>query len=92
VRPIDPWDAAQRTASKARPPVKWCITCEVEFTRLYRDIHDRPRLRSPQDWRKSLYCSRSCASLYRRAKRNAGWLRSLRNEALPATLEALEPN
>jgi hypothetical protein len=92
VRSSDPWDAAQRTASMAKPPVRWCITCEAEFSRLYTNRHGKPRLRSPKDWRKSLYCSRSCASLYRRNKRNAGWLRSLRNEALSATLQALEPN
>ena len=92
VIPIDPWDAAQRTAAKTQPPVKWCIMCEGEFTRLYRDLHGKPRLRSPKDWRKSLYCSRACASLYRRSKRNAGRLRSLRSETLSATLQALESN
>jgi hypothetical protein len=91
VRPSDPWGAAERTASMAKPPIRYCIVCDAEYTRAYRDIHGKPRLRSPKDWRKSLYCSRSCASLYRRNKRNAGWLRSLRSEALPASLEALEP-
>ena len=92
MKPANPLAAAQRTAAETKPPVRWCIVCEAEFTRLYTDIHGKPRLRSPKDWRKSLYCSRSCASRYRRSKRNAGWLRSLRNEALSATLQALEPN
>lgn len=73
MKPANPWTAAQRTAAKATPPVRWCIVCEAEFTRLYRDIHGRPRLRSPHDWRKSLYCSRECASRYRRNKPRAGW-------------------
>ncbi len=71
LKPADPWGAAERTAAKAKPPIRRCIMCEAEFTRLYTDIHGKPRLRSPKDWRKSLYCSQECASRYRRNKRNA---------------------
>jgi hypothetical protein len=81
----DPWTAAEATASKA--PVKFCITCTEPFGRLYRDRNGKPRLRDLKRWSSSraLYCSRACCAVYRRNKRNAGWL------TLPAHLASLEP-
>jgi hypothetical protein len=72
VRTSDPWGAAQRTAADAQPPVKFCIVCDAEFSRLYTTASGRPRLRSLPEWRRSLYCSRECASRYRRNKPRAG--------------------
>ena len=48
MKPADPWTAAQRTAAKAKPPVKLCIVCDEPYTRAYRNIHGAPRLRSPR--------------------------------------------
>jgi hypothetical protein len=81
---IDRWAAAERTAAKAKPPIKRCVECGDEFTRLYRDI--RPRLRQLREWKRSLYCSRQCCAAYRGGKLNAGW------RSLPPYLAELEPD
>lgn len=81
----DPWTAAEATAAKA--PVRYCITCSEPFTRLYTNINGRPRLRDLKRWsaQRALYCSKQCCAIFRRNKRNAGWL------SLPAHLASLEP-
>jgi hypothetical protein len=85
VKEPDPWTAAEATAAKA--PVRYCITCSEPFTRLYTNINGRPRLRDLKRWsaQRALYCSKQCCAIFRRNKRNAGWL------SLPAHLASLEP-
>jgi hypothetical protein len=63
------WAKAEATAAASEPPERTCIECGAEFIRLYRDVNGKPRLRSPHEWTRSIYCSRSCASAYRRRKR-----------------------
>lgn len=75
------WATARATDAKAKPRV--CIECKAKFTRLYRDINGRPRLRELRLWPRSLYCSRSCASAYRKRKRT--------HPELPPHLRMLEP-
>jgi hypothetical protein len=76
------WTAAERTAAKAEPLVKWCAECGDEFTRLYRDDYGRPRLRELRQWPRALYCSRACCAAYRGRKFK---------ESLPRYLAVLEP-
>lgn len=61
------WAKAEATAALSGE--RTCIECGVEFRRLYRDIHGKPRLRSPREWARSIYCSQSCASAYRSRRR-----------------------
>ena len=85
MRQPDPWDAARTTASKAKPPVRYCIVCDAEFTRCYEARSGRPRLRALREWATALYCSKACCSSYRSRKPRAGW------PTLPLHLAALEP-
>ena len=61
------WAAAEATAALSGE--RTCIECGLELTRLYRDVHYKPRLRSPQEWARSIYCSQRCASAYRSRRR-----------------------
>jgi hypothetical protein len=61
------WAKAEATAALSGE--RTCIECRVEFRRLYRDVRGRPRLRSPKEWARSIYCSQSCASAYRSRRR-----------------------
>jgi DNA-directed RNA polymerase specialized sigma24 family protein len=85
VKEPDPWGAAEATAATAT--VKFCITCSEPFTRLYTNINGRPRLRDLKRWssQRVLYCSKQSCAIFRRNKRNAGWL------SLPAHSASLEP-
>jgi hypothetical protein len=70
-----------------RPATRYCIVCDAEYTRCYKNRNGKPRLRDLKRWSSSrvLYCSKTCCSIYRRNKPNAGWA------SCPAHLQALEP-
>jgi DNA-directed RNA polymerase specialized sigma24 family protein len=85
LRQVDPWGAARATASMAKPPIRFCIVCGEPFTRCYEARGGRPRLRAVREWRRSLYCSKACCSIYRRRKPRGG------QQSLELHLAGLEP-
>ena len=70
MKPADQWTTAEATAAKAKPPVKFCLECDQPFTRLYRDVNGKPRLRELRRWSwGASYSSKACCAAYREAAR-----------------------
>lgn len=69
------------------PETRFCIECGAEFFRRY----PSGRLKTPERWRRALYCGRECCGAYR-GRMSKGVPKRMREvEWLPPYLRALEP-
>lgn len=75
------------------PVSKTCIECGAEFFHRYPPsiTHPHGRLKTPERWRRALYCGRECCGAYRGRMSKGVPKRTRVDEALPPYLRDLEP-